>query len=90
MLGPRIKERMRVLGIETQVELAEKSGLSPQSISALIRGTRGNRIEHQTVARLARALKVPQKFFSPDSTTVEKSNEDFTSVESGEGNASHG
>lgn len=85
MLGDRIKQRMAEIGIETQVQLAEKSGLSTQLISALIGGRRGQRMEAQTALKLGKALRVKPLFFLLDSTAVEKTNVCHAVVDRGAG-----
>jgi transcriptional regulator with XRE-family HTH domain len=78
MLGARIEQRMAELGISTQTELARRAELSPAHVHALIRGTRGKRVSLAVVMKLSRALRVPQKFFSEDTTSVENSDLDAT------------
>ena len=92
MLGTRITERMGKLGIKTQADLAERSGLSPQMISALITGKRGAHMRADTAQRLSRALRVSQKFFLSESTSVENRDQDPTAVDGkgAQGYADHG
>ena len=73
MLGDRITERMQQIGIRSQTELAERSGLSTSAINAIIHGKRGKQMQARTLVRLARALRVSQKFLLEDSANVEKS-----------------
>ena len=87
MIGPKIKNRMAELGIKTQTDLAERSGLSVQYINALIRGKRGARMGYQAQSRLARALRVRPIFFSDDSSQVEKPRVQLSSTE---GEGAHG
>lgn len=70
MLGQRIDHRRRELGL-SQRSLAEKSGLSPQYISSLISGKRGQRLSADALHRLAKALRVSQKFLLEGSTYVD-------------------
>ena len=70
MLGERIDNRMRELGL-SQRGLAQKCGLSPQYISSLISGKRGQRLGADALHRLAKALRVSQKFLLEESTYVD-------------------
>lgn len=81
MIGPKIKTRMAELGIRTQTDLAERSGLSVQYINALIQGKRGARMGYRTQNQLAHALRVGPIFFSDDSSQVEKLSVQQASVE---------
>lgn len=61
MLAEFITNRMTELGIR-QHELAERSTLSRQYVSDLVRGKRGARMSLRTQQKLAQGLKVsPQK-----------------------------
>lgn len=71
-LGEKMSTRMKELGIETQVELARRSGLSYQAVNSILRGKRGKRIEARTVRLLATALQVSPIFFLEDSSNEEK------------------
>lgn len=72
MLGDRIDERRRALGL-SQKELAARSGLSPQYINMLIHDKRGQRIGADAARGLTKALRVSQKFLASEFTQVDKS-----------------
>lgn len=60
MLAEFITNRMTELGIR-QHELAERSTLSRQYVSDLVRGKRGARMSLRTQQKLAQGLKVSPK-----------------------------
>lgn len=70
MIGTKITDRMGEIGIKSQTELAQKSGLSVQYISDLIHDKRGQRMSVRTQEKLIKALRVKPIFFSVDSTTA--------------------
>ena len=70
MLGERIDRRRRELGL-SQSDLARRSGLSRQYISALILGGRGQRLTVFAATKLAKALRVNQKFLQAESTSYD-------------------
>ncbi|GBF05881.1 XRE family transcriptional regulator [Deinococcus aerius] len=74
MLGDQIDRRRRELGL-SQRELAQKSGLSPQYISYLISGKRGQRLSVTAATGLAKALRVSKKFLQGESTYVDSPSE---------------
>ncbi|GGO24929.1 helix-turn-helix domain-containing protein [Deinococcus humi] len=67
MLGEKIDRRRRELKL-SQKQLADRSGLSPQYVNMLIHNQRGQRIGIDAAYRLAKALRVSQKFFSSESS----------------------
>lgn len=69
MIRKRIANYMEQNGIK-QIHLSQKTGISPQAISSLLRGDRNLDVEEY--AKICDALNVPYDYFMPEDTKDQK------------------